>query len=276
MPIIHAIVLGIAQGLSEFLPISSSGHLILLPKLFGWTEFARDPSFEKAFDVALHMGTLFAAIVVMRSECFQVVRGAWDKVVRRKDTPETRLAGFVLLASIPAAAVGALFEKSIDEHLGKPIIIGIMFVVFAGVLFWADRAHGTRSMEDLTWKDALFVGTAQMLALQPGVSRSGITMTAGRMKSLDRTAAARFSFLLLIPITAGAGLVKLTKLMREGGIPPGFGGAFLWGTIASAITGFIAMKFLLRMLVGTSFRPFVIYRVIAGISVIVIFATGIR
>lgn len=276
MPILHAIVLGIAQGLAEFLPISSSGHLILIPKLFGWTELTRDPALEKAFDVALHMGTLLAAIIAMRSECLLVVRGVWHKLVQRQDTTESKLAGYIILASIPAALVGLLFESAIDEHLGKPVLVGAMLVLFGVVLLWADGKQGKRPIESLTWKDSALIGVAQMLALQPGVSRSGITMTAGRFRGLDRTAAARFSFLLLIPITAGAGVVKLKKLIGDGGIPAGFGGAFLWGTVASAITGMIAITFLLRVLSGASFRPFVMYRVVAGLATIIIFATGIR
>ena len=276
MPILHAIVLGIAQGLAEFLPISSSGHLILIPKLFGWTELTRDPALEKAFDVALHMGTLLAAIIAMRSECLLVVRGVWHKLVQRQDTTESTLAGYIILASIPAALVGLLFESAIDEHLGKPVLVGAMLVLFGVVLLWADGKQGKRPIESLTWKDSALIGVAQMLALQPGVSRSGITMTAGRFRGLDRTAAARFSFLLLIPITAGAGVVKLKKLIGDGGIPAGFGGAFLWGTVASAITGMIAITFLLRVLSGASFRPFVMYRVVAGLATIIIFATGIR
>lgn len=276
MPILHAIVLGITQGLSEFLPISSSGHLILIPKLFGWTELTRDPALEKAFDVALHMGTLVAAIIAMRSECLLVIRGMWQKIVQRKDSTESNLAWFIVLASIPAALVGVLFESIIDEHLGKPVLIGVMLVVFGGLLYWADGKRGSRPIDDLTWKDAAVVGLAQVLALQPGVSRSGVTMTAGRFRGLDRTSAARFSFLLLIPITAGAGVVKLKKLIGDGGIPAGFGGAFLWGTITAAITGIIAITFLLRVLSGTSFRPFVIYRVVAGLAMIIVFASGIR
>ncbi len=276
MPILHAIVLGIVQGLSEFLPISSSGHLLLVPRLFNWTEFHDYPSLEKSFDVALHLGTLIATFIALRSECASVIRGAWDGVILRERTPESRLAGHVLIATIPAAIAGIALESTIDTHLGKPVLIGIMLVVFGVVLLIADRIEGARQSSDLTWKDSAFIGFAQVLALQPGVSRSGITMSAGRVRHLDRGAAARFSFLLLIPTTGGAVLVKAKTMISEGGIPAGFGGAFLWGTVASAITGIFAIRFLLRIIRSTSFRPFVIYRVIAGIAMIVIFASGLR
>ncbi len=276
MPVLHAIILGIAQGLSEFLPISSSGHLLIIPKLFGWTELTRNPSIEKSFDVALHIGSLLATMVALRHECRTVLRGAWHHVTNQRSTSEATLARNVLIATIPAAAVGAIFEDLIDEHLGKPILVGAMLVIFGLVLLWADQQPATRGTADIGWRDALTMGCAQALALQPGVSRSGITMTAGRFRNLDRRSAARFSFLLLIPVTLGAGIVKGAKLISSGGIPKGFEGAFLWGTVASAITGFLAIALLLRLLSSMSFRPFVVYRVIAGLATIAIFATGVR
>ena len=276
MPILHAIVLGIVQGLSEFLPISSSGHLILVPELFHWNELVQHPHLNKTFDVALHVGTFVAALWYFRHEVVRYAAAGIHSIrTRSVRTLDERIAWLLLLSAIPGAVIGALLEDTIDDELGDPVLIGAMLVVFAGVLWFADRARGQRADEDFRVRDAAVMGIAQALALQPGVSRSGVTISAGRWRGFDREAATRLSFLMSLPIIAGAAIYKGAKLVQDG-VPHGFAAPMIWGTIAAAISGFIAIAALLRLVRTTSFTPFVIYRVIAGIAVIVIFATNLR
>ena len=270
MPIIHAIVLGITQGLSEYLPISSSGHLILVPWLFGWDDFAGDPGLEKAFDVALHLGTLVGAVAYFRKDLMRYLRAAFSRSAR--GTADQRLAWLLVVASLPAAATGALFADVIEEHTGSIPLVATMLIVFGLVLGWADRLPGVRPVEDVRLRDALLMGAGQALALQPGVSRSGVTMTVGRMAGLGRDGAARFAFLMSIPITAGALLFKWVDVSQEGGIPDDFVAPFVWGIVASGITGWLAVWGMLRLIKTHSFTPFVIYRVVLGVSVLVIYA----
>jgi undecaprenyl-diphosphatase len=274
--ILHAIILGIVQGLSEFLPISSSGHLILVPELFGWNELTRDPSLNKTFDVALHMGTLIAAVWYFRHDVWKYLVAALQTVKQRSvRTTDERMAWLLLLSAVPGAIVGALFGSTIEEELGDPILIGVMLIFFGFVLLFVDRLGGRRPSDEFRRRDALLMGIAQAVALQPGVSRSGVTMTMGRWLRFDRAAAARLSFLMAIPITAGAGLYKGLEVARDG-IPSGFVAPFLWGMIAAGVSGFLAIAWLLRYLRTNSFLPFVIYRFIVGGAVIIIFATGLR
>ena len=181
----------------------------------------------------------------------------------------------LLLSAIPGAIIGAAFQSTIEEELGDPILIGVNLIVFGLLLDWADRATTTRDTDDFHTRDAGVMGFAQAIALAPGVSRSGVTITAGRWLGFNREAATRLSFLMSIPITGGATLYKGVELARDG-IPSGFGGAFFWGVVASGISGFIAIAFLLRFVQTHTFRPFVIYRLVVGTAVIIIFATGIR
>ena len=276
MPIIHAIILGITQGLSEFLPISSSGHLILVPKLFAWNDFGGSTSLEKSFDVALHLGTLIAALWYFRRDLL-VYAGAVLRSMRVRaiDTVDARLAWLLVLSAVPGAIAGALLERTIEQELGDPILIGVNAIAFALLMEWADRSLSARDADGFGTRDAAFMGIAQALALAPGVSRSGVTISAGRWFHFDRTAATRLSFLMSIPIIGGATLYKGLEVARDG-IPRGFGAPFLWGVAASAASGFAAIALLLRYVRAHSFRPFVIYRIALGIVVIVIFATGIR
>ncbi|MEX2100739.1 MAG: undecaprenyl-diphosphate phosphatase [Acidimicrobiia bacterium] len=277
LSVLHAIILGIVQGLSEFLPISSSGHLILVPQLLGWNDLAADNSLNKSFDVALHAGTLVAALWYFRRDVWSYVRAAWDSVrARSVTTVEQRMAWLLLLSAIPGAVVGALFASVIEDKLGDPILIGINLILFGLLLDWSDRLAGKRFSDNFRRKDAAIMGIAQALALAPGTSRSGITITAGRFLRFSREGAARLSFLMAIPITGGAVLYKGVELFGDGGIPPGYGGAFLWGTIAAAVSGFVAIAVLLKYVRTHSFLPFVIYRVALGVIVIVVFATGLR
>ena len=194
MPIIHAIVLGLVQGLSEFLPISSSGHLLIVPWLFGWNDLDSE-SIKKAFDVALHLGTLIAVVGYYRRDVLIYVRDGVRAVVRRDrdTTPHGRMAWLLVMASIPAAVVGVLLETWIDDELGRPWIIAVSLIVFALVLAWADRRKGSREFDELTRRDAAAIGVAQVLALNPGTSRSGISMSAAMARGLDRAAADRKS-----------------------------------------------------------------------------------
>jgi undecaprenyl-diphosphatase len=277
LSVLHAIILGIVQGLSEFLPISSSGHLIIVPELFGWTELTTNDSLNKTFDVALHVGTLVAVLAYFRQEVWSYVVAASHSLRTRSiTTVDERLAWLLLATAIPGALIGALFTSVIEDNLGDPILIGVNMILFALVLQWADGLAGHRPTAEFHRRDAIGMGIAQALALAPGVSRSGATISAGRWLRFDRASAAKLSFLMSIPITGGAALYKGVEMFREGGIPPGFGGAFFWGILASMVSGFIAIAFLLRFVQKHSFTPFVIYRIVLGIAVIVIFATGIR
>ncbi len=273
MPILHAIVLGITQGLSEFLPISSSGHLRLVPWLFGWHDFTGRASFEKTFDVALHLGTLIALIAYFWAQIIRLLRAGLRRGALA--TPDGRLAWLVVASSVPAAITGALFSDAIERHTGQIPLIAAMLILFGVVLGWADRRRGGAPLEGVTLRHALLIGVAQAAALQPGVSRSGITMTAGRLTGLDRDGAARFAFLMAIPITAGALVFKGADLVRDG-MPPGFTAPFVWGIATSGIVGWFAVWGLLRLIRTSTFRPFVAYRVAAGVAVLALYAVGAR
>jgi undecaprenyl-diphosphatase len=276
IPILHAIVLGITQGLSEFLPISSSGHLILVPWLFGWDELTRHPDLNKTFDVALHMGTFVGALVYFRSDIVRLASAALRSLRHRAVTDDDeRMAWLLVLSALPGALVGALLEGSIEDHLGEEWLIAIMLIVFGVVLLWADRLPGRRPVEDFQLRDAVVMGVAQACALSPGVSRSGITITAGRWLGLGRDSAARISFLMSLPIIGGAGLYKGVQLAGDG-MPPGTAAAFTWGIVASGITGFLAVWGLLKLMRTRTFAPFVAYRVMLGITVLAILASGWR
>ena len=280
MPILHALVLGLVQGLSEFLPISSSGHLLLVPWFFGWKDFADTPagiSVEKAFDVALHLGTLVAAIAYFRRDITVYVREGTRLVARREQPAgaEGRLAWLLVVSALPAAAVGALFEKSIDNRLGTPTLIAVSLIVFGLLLGYADRRAGARTLNDYTRRDAVLVGAAQVLALNPGTSRSGITMTAGRFLGFDRDSAARASFLMSLPVTAGAVAYKGLKLLKDG-IPHGLAVPMVVGILTSGIAGWVAVWGTLKWVRTRSFTPFVIYRIVLGVAVLVTVAAGWR
>lgn len=276
MPIFHAIVLGLVQGFSEFLPISSSGHLLLVPWLFGWDDFD-DESVKKTFDVALHLGTFVAVLGYFRKEVATYVREGTKLVFSRQkpSTVEGRLAWFFVLATLPAAAVGALFEDVIDSALGTPFIIAISLIFFGLLLGWADRLAGRRKLEEFGAPDALKVGVAQVLALNPGTSRSGITITAARAVGFDRDASARISFVMSLPVIAGAVAVKSVGLFT-GEVDSDLYIPMAVGVVTSAVAGLVAVWGTLRLVRTHSFMPFVIYRVAAGVFVLVLIATGVR
>ncbi len=279
MPIIHAIVLGLVQGFSEFLPISSSGHLLLVPWLFGWEDFTgpNGDSVKKTFDVALHLGTFVAVLGYFWRDIVVYVREGTRLVFSRQRpvTVEGRLAWLFVLATLPAAAVGAVFEDVIDSTLGTPLIIAFSLIFFGLLLGWADRLAGSRNLEEFKAPDALKVGLAQTLALNPGTSRSGITITAGRWLGFNRDAAARISFIMSLPVIAGAVVVKSAGLFT-GEVDSDLFIPMAVGVVTSGVSGWIAVWGTLKWIRTRSFMPFVIYRVGLGIFMLVLIAAGVR
>ncbi|MEP6976472.1 MAG: undecaprenyl-diphosphatase UppP [Thermoleophilia bacterium] len=273
----QALALGITQGLTELLPISSSGHLILVPWIGDWHYLETHQSFNKTFDVALHLGTLLAVILYFWGDVVRYV-GAWFRSVghRAIRDDDERLAWYILAATVPAALAGAVGEETIEKHLGQPWQIAIFLSVF-GVLLWvADRSAQVQKIQDLRFGAAFLIGISQILALMPGTSRSGITITAGRFAKLDRDSAARFSFLLLIPIVFGAVLYKGVKHVVLESLPAGSTGPFIVGTLAAAAVGLVAIDFLLGYVRRHDYTPFVVYRLIAAAVIVLIIVTGWR
>ncbi|MFM1838142.1 MAG: undecaprenyl-diphosphatase [Actinomycetota bacterium] len=274
----HALVLGVVQGLTEFFPISSSGHLELVPWLFDWNDLDNE-SVSTAFDAALHLGTLVAVVVAVRQELARLVltglRHPFASEQERAATPHGRLAWLYLLTAVPAAIVGALFDDMIAERLGGPVVVAISLIGFGGVLWWADRRAGDRLAEHLTTRDALLIGAAQVLALNPGTSRSGITISAMRALGYGRAAAVRMSFVIGVPIIAGAGVWKVAGLVIDG-VPSGLASAMVIGVGTAAITGWLAISALQRVAARGNFNVFVWYRLVLGIAVLGVVASGIR
>jgi undecaprenyl-diphosphatase len=272
MSLIHALVLGALQGFSEVLPVSSSAHLILVPWLLKW------PESGLTFDVALHLGTFIALAAYFRSDIIELVVGAWDAIaVRSLDTPARRLPFMILAATLPAAVVGKLFEQKVEEQFrSNPLLIASFLVVFGVILGVSDRmSRKSRGLYEVRPAGALLIGLFQCLALIPGVSRSGITITAGLMLGFTRESAARFSFLMSLPIVAGAALLKSLHLFKHG-IPPGEALPMLVGIAVSAVTGYVSVAFLLQFVQKRSLSLFVWYRVIAGGAVIVAILAGFK
>ena len=273
----QALVLGVVQGATELLPISSSGHLILVPWLADWTYLKRNDEFNQTFDVALHLGTLIAVVGYFWRDLGRYLAAFWRSLRRRGvATGDERLAWFFLVATIPAALIGAVGEDFIANHLGEPWQIAILLASFGVILWIADRRPTRKEMESLTLRHAVLIGTAQAAALAPGVSRSGVTISAGRFLGLDRDAAARVSFLLLVPITLGAIVLKGTQDMLLGDLPAGWQGPFVVGVIAAAASGLVAIEFLLGFVRRHTYAPFVVYRLLAAAVVLLIIATGVR
>ena len=273
----QALVLGIVQGLTELLPISSSGHLILVPWLADWTYLETHDEFNQTFDVALHFGTLVAVAGYFRHDIARLA-AAWLGSVRRRriDGPDERLAWVVAIATVPAALIGAAGASLIAEHLGEPWQIAIFLAFFGGVLWLADRSPQRRGLTDLRFGEAVAVGFAQALALAPGVSRSGITISAARFLGLDRDSAARLSFLLLVPIVFGATLLEGVTNVLLGDLPDGWSGPFLVGVLAAAGSGLVAIDVLLGYVRRHDYSIFVIYRLAVALLVAGLILTGVR
>lgn len=256
MSIGEAVILGIVQGLGEFLPISSSAHLVLVPWLMGW------PYAGLTFDVALHLGTLLAVVCYFWRDWLVLLADG----LRRAPTGEGRLFWYVVVATVPGALFGYFLEEQAETVFREPLLIGSMLMVMGVVLYLVDsRAPKTRKLGQMGLGDSILIGVSQALAIIPGISRAGITMTAGRFLGLRREAAARFSFLLSAPIIFGAGLVQLSKIT-----PSQINAPFLTGVLVSAAAGFLSIGFLLRYLTRHSFVVFVWYRLLLGAAVITI------
>jgi len=251
---LHAIVLAIVQGLSEFLPISSSGHLILVPHFFGW------PDQGLAFDVAVHVGTLVAVVAYFRAQLLQMTRAWLASLTGRGLTSDGRLAWCIVVGTIPVGAVGLVFGGLIEQMLRNPLFVAGTLTGF-GLLMWlADRLGAQRRDEySVGWRDALLIGCAQALALMPGTSRSGVTMTMARALGLTRAAAARFSFLLAVPGIAMAGGYELQQLLAGPG--DGVNWAMMGvGVAVSAVTGYLCIHVLLKVIERIGLLPFALYR----------------
>lgn len=270
MSIFHAIVLGVVQGLSEYLPISSSGHLVLVPWFFGWDDFDGNDSLKKAFDVALHAGTLGGAITYFRHDIRRLVRAAILDP-KRKDG---RLAWCIAASAVPAAVVGALFASQVEDNSSQIWLVAVMLIVGAVGLAWADGALGKRTIDEVSFRDAVLIGLGQAFALQPGLSRAGVTITIGRLVGLGRDAAARFAFLMSLPIMAGALAYKYIDIGGSSGVSSDVRPAFAAGVIASAITGYIAVWATLKLVRSRSFLAFVIYRLVLGFFILGLLGLG--
>lgn len=270
MNLFHAAVLGALQGFTEVLPISSSAHLILVPWLLKWTESGL------TFDVALHLGTFLALSLYFWRDIIELVVSFFDAVMsRRLNTPARRLPFLIIASTVPAAVVGKLFEDPIESVFrSNPLLIASILVLFGLILGLADYFGRKRMVLDkIKPAGALIIGLMQCLALIPGVSRSGITITAALMLGFTRESAARFSFLISLPIVAGAALLKSVHLLKHG-IPPGEGLPMLVGIASAAVTGYISVAFLLRFVQKQSLAPFVWYRVVVGGGLIIAILSG--
>jgi undecaprenyl-diphosphatase len=273
----QAFVLGVVQGLTELLPISSSGHLILVPWGAEWTYLEQNDRFNQTFDVALHLGTLVAVGAYFWGDIVRLVRAFFHSIGRRKiETSDERVVWFVIVATIPAGFAGLLGEDFIADNLGEPWQIAILLAVGAALLWFADRSPQTRAMGDLGLKHAVAMGLAQALALAPGVSRSGITITAGRFMRLDRDSAARFSFLLLLPTVLGAVALKGVGDVLLGDLPAGWEGPFIVGTLAALGSGLLAIDWLLGYVRRHTYGVFVVYRLIVAAIVVLAIVSGAR
>jgi len=278
MPLYQAIVLAIVQGLTEFLPVSSTAHLVLFPWLLGW----KDPGLT--FDVALHAGTLLAVLAYFWRYWVEMVllgfglaggatppdTGSPSHSAREDLRQNPRLLWFMVVATIPAALAGYRFEHAADEQLRSPIIIGIALIVVAQFMWVGDwLGKRERDLGHVGFLDSFLVGVAQALAVIPGVSRSGVTMTAGLFRRMKRETAARFSFLLSTPIIAGAALKKGLEI-RHAGLPHDMRLPFLCGALVSALVGYLVIAVLIRYLERRTFKLFVVYRIVLGVIVLVL------
>ena len=266
MDSLQAIVLAIVQGLSEFLPISSSGHLILVPHFLGWTDQGL------AFDVAVHVGTLVAVVAYFRRQLLAMTRAWFGSLAGGGMTPDARLAWCIVVGTIPVGIVGLLFSDLIEKMLRNPLFVAGTLSVF-GLLMWIADRLGARKRDEYSvgWRDAILIGCAQALALMPGTSRSGVTMTMARSLGLTREAAARFSFLLAVPGIALAGGYELLQLLGE---PDG---SVDWsmmslGLVVSAVTGYLCIHWLLKIIGRIGLAPFAFYRFALAALIVFLFA----
>lgn len=267
MSLLQAIVLGLVQGLSEFLPISSSAHLVLVPWLLRW------PQAGLFFDTLVHWGTAAAVIVYFRAELWTLIRAWVDSLLRRRIvSPEARLAWLILAATVPAAISAFLLMDWLESLFSAPAAVAALLLVTGAALLLADRlGRGERGVEATKLTDALVIGCAQAVAVAPGISRSGSTIAAGVLRGLSREAAARFSFLLSVPIILGAGLTQLYKAFRMGLDATSWGLAAV-GLIVAALAGYLAIAFMLRHLQQRRLWPFAVYCWATGLLSLLVFA----
>lgn len=257
MDIFQALILGIVQGLTELLPISSSAHLFLIPWIFGWKEIGD-------FDVALHFGTLLAIGIFFFKDWIALIKGGYNQVVKKEKTTEGSMFWYIVIATIPGGAIGFLLDKYASDLLTNQFIIAIALIVMGIILYVVDKKSKSEiEYKDMTFKQTFLIGLSQALAFIPGVSRSGITMTVARGMGIKRESAAKYSFMLSAPIVLAATLYKL-KDFAFGDL------SFYIGVLASFIVGILVIKFLLQYLQKGSFKGFAIYRIILGIIVLVI------
>lgn len=267
MPIYQAIILALVQAITEFLPISSTAHLFLIPWLFGWG----DPGLT--FTMAVHAGTLVGVILYFLRTWLELGCAALGLPFPRGAPPEQvarsrRMFWYIVLGTIPAALAGAFLQPYVETTFRSPVLMGTMLIGVAGLMWVAEeRARLSRGMESLSLGDALSIGTAQAIALVPGVSRSGITIVAGLFRGMTREAAARFTFLLSTPIIAGASARKLLQLPHTG-LPEDAQAAFLVGGVVSAVAGYLVIAFFLRYLQTRTLKVFIYYRIVLGVLVL--------
>lgn len=270
------VVMGIVQGLGEFLPISSSAHLILVPWLFGWHGGVID---SLTFDVALHIGTLVALVIYFWKDWLMLLGAlpglvGWAGAKLRRDVSRRRtqaehILSSVLIATIPGAVIGVLLEKLAEQTLRAPLLIAATLTIMGVLLYGVDRSQPQiKPLETISWRDSLLIGLAQACALIPGVSRSGATMTMGRLLTFDRSAAARYSFLLSAPITGAAVLLKLPDILR---VPRDEIGVFVIGVLVSGVVGALAIGFLLSYIRRAGFAVFALYRVVLALVVVLVY-----
>ena len=258
MEIWQALILGIVQGLTELLPISSSAHLNLLPWIFNW-------SMPESFDVALHFGTLLAIGIFFFKDWIELIKGGYRTVVKKEKNDEGRMFWYIVLATIPGGAIGFILDHFVGDSLGKlPLLIAGALIIMGIILYIVDKKAPTKTeYKDMTLKQTFLIGLSQALAFIPGVSRSGVTMTTGRLMGVSRESTAKYSFMLSAPIVLGATLYKFKDFVFD--LP------FVVGVLASFISGILVIKFLLEYLKKGSFKIFAIYRVILGIAIIILY-----
>ena len=270
MTILQAIVFGAVQGFTEFLPVSSTAHLILLPWFLGWP----DPGL--AFDVALHLGTLVALLIYFRADWIALIASAFDFARGRAKSTDARMAMYIVAATIPGAAAGALFQHTVEDALRAPQLIATMLIGMAVVLIVAERTgRRQKSLDEMSWGDAMTIGVAQAFAIVPGVSRSGSTITAGLFRSLKRDAAARFSFYLSAPIIGGAIANSLLHILKSSENISQLAPVIV-GIVSSGIIGYLSIAFLMRYLQTHNTFLFIYYRIALGIVVLLAFWSGFR